>query len=316
MTATINRMPPPTARVRKEHLDGLAISLLLACSIFWGAQQVLMKATLSEMPPVTQASLRFIGSTIVLLVWSRLRGVPLFERDGSLVPGLAAGFLFAIEFALMFIGMQFTNASRLTLFVYAAPFWVALVLPLFVKAETLRPLQWFGLACAFGGMAIALREGWMGAGLGATWRGDLIALASGLMWGLTTVTIRATVLGRISAEKLLFYQVGVSALVLPFVALALGEPLRLSFSAFGWGSLALQALIGSFASYLAWMWVLGRYPATLASVFVFLTPITAFVVGALALGEPITPSLVLALALVGIGIVLVNRKRPPKPQPA
>ena len=54
--------------------------------------------------------------------------------------------------------------------------------------------------------------------------------------------------------------------------------------------------------------MLGRYPATQISVFVFLTPLFALLFGTLLLGEPVTPSLLLALGLVALGIVLVNRK--------
>ena len=61
-------------------------------------------------------------------------------------------------------------------------------------------------------------------------------------------------------------------------------------------------------SFLAWMWMLGRYPATRISVFVFLTPICALLFGALWLGEPVTVDLLAALALVALGIVLVNRR--------
>jgi drug/metabolite transporter (DMT)-like permease len=80
-----------------------------------------------------------------------------------------------------------------------------------------------------------------------------------------------------------------------------------SMNGFAWGSLIIQAAVGGFASYLTWMWLLGRYPATLLSSFVFLTPVFALLFGAWWLGEPITVSLVAALVLVGLGIVLVNR---------
>jgi drug/metabolite transporter (DMT)-like permease len=69
-----------------------------------------------------------------------------------------------------------------------------------------------------------------------------------------------------------------------------------------------QTVIGAFASYLAWMWMLGRYPATKISVFVFLTPLFSLLFGTLLLGESATPTLLMALGLVAVGIVLVNRK--------
>ena len=294
-------------QARKTHLDSLAISLLLGCCVFWGFQQVLVKATLVELPPVFQASIRFAGATLLLLLWCAWRGVKLFAADGSLRAGLLAGALFAVEFTCLYVGLQYTSASRLTVFLYTSPFWVAALLPLWVKSEKLRPLQWAGLACAFAAVAFALREGFGAAGA-STWRGDGLALVAGMFWGLTTVVIRASTLAKVSAEKLLFYQVALSTLALPLVSLALGEQWVWTFSPFAMTSLLLQTVVGAFASYLAWMWLLGRYPVTKISVFVFLTPLFALLFGALWLNEAVTPILIAALVLVAIGIVLVNRK--------
>ncbi len=299
---------------RREQLDGRAIGILLACCLFWGVQQVMVKATLPELAPVFQAALRFAGATALLWLWCAWRGVPLFQRDGTLGAGLLAGVLFAAEFAAMYLGLQHTTASRLTVFLYTSPFWVALVLPWLVPAERLRRVQWLGLACAFAAVVFALREGFSHGGAGLTWRGDLLALAAGALWGLTTVSIRATRLAQVSPEKMLFYQVTVSTVVLPLLSLALGEPWNWRWSAFAATSLALQTVVGAFASYLAWMWLLAHYPATRVSAFSFLTPIFALMAGALWLHEPITATLVASLALVALGMVLVNRRWPARPR--
>ena len=295
-----------TPAPRKDHLDGLAIGILLACCMFWGLQQILVKLIVHEVAPLFQASLRCVGACVLLLLWCRWRGVRLFERDGSLWPGLLAGGLFAGEFACIYLGLLYTDASRLTVFLYTSPFWVAALVPLFVRSERLGRMQWLGLGCAFVAVVFAMREG-LGRSGGV---GDLLGLAAGALWGLTTVAIRATGLTRIPAEKLLFYQIAATALCVPWISLALGETWSLNWSALAWGSMLAQTVVGAFASYLAWMWMLGRYPATKISVFVFLTPLFALLFGHLVLGEQVTSTLLLALALVAVGIVLVNRKGP------
>ncbi len=291
---------------RREHLDSLAISLLLGCCLFWGFQQVLIKATLPLVPPMVQGCIRFIGATALLMLWCVWRRIPLWQPDGSLRAGLVAGLLFALEFVCIYTGMQHTTASRLTILLYTAPFWVALLLPLWLKHERLRPLQWVGLSLAFSGVAFALRDSLSS---GGSWLGDALSLAAGAAWGLTTVVLRTTALSRVSAEKLLFYQVGVSAGVLPLVAGAMGESFTLDYSLLGWSSLVLQAALGAFVTFLIWMWMISHYPATRVSAFSFLSPLSALVFGALWLGEPITPDLMIAMAGVGLGIYLVNRRR-------
>ena len=293
---------------RKTHLDTLAITLLVACCAFWGLQQILIKTTVAEVPPLWQASIRMAGAVALLWLWCVWRGVPLFQRDGTLPGGLLAGALFAGEFCCIYMGLQNTTASRLTVFLYTAPFWVALFLPRWVPAERLRGLQWVGLALAFGGVVLAFSESF-GHSSPTQLRGDVLALSAGMFWGLTTLTLRATKLATASAEKTLFYQVALTAAVCPFLSLALGERWSFAYSAWAWTSIALQTVIGAFASYLTWMWLLRHYPATKMSSFTFLTPLFALVFGVVLLAEPLTPQLVLALAGVGLGILLVNRRR-------
>jgi drug/metabolite transporter (DMT)-like permease len=298
-------------RERKQHLDGLATSLLLACCLFWGFQQILIKTTVGEVPPLWQAALRFLGATVVLWLWCAMRRIKLFERDGTLRAGLLAGTLFAGEFSCIYLGLRDTTASRLTVFLYTSPFVVALLLPRLVPAEKLRPVQWTGLVIAFVAVAAAFSEGFSGATTPRQLRGDALALAAGVLWGLTTLVIRASAMSTASAEKTLFYQVAVTAAVAPLVSLALGETWSLQYSAYAWGSLTVQTALGAFASYLAWMWLLRHYPATQMSSFVFLTPVFALVLGVALLSEPLTIQLVLALCGVAAGIVLVNRRPAP-----
>ena len=283
--------------------------MLVVCCAFWGFQQILIKSTVGEVPPLWQASLRFAGATLLLGAWCAARGVKLFERDGTLGAGLLAGGLFATEFTCIYLGLRDTTASRLTVFLYTAPIWVALLLPRFVPAERLRGVQWLGLLIAFVGVVVAFAEGFVGHESSLRQlRGDALALGGGMAWGLTTLVIRSTAVVRASAEKALFYQVAVTAVVAPLISLALGETWSLSYSAQAWGSLGLQTVVGAFASYLAWMWLLRHYPATKMSSFAFLTPVFALVFGTSLLGEPLTLQLALALAGVALGIVLVNRR--------
>ncbi|HEY1230799.1 MAG TPA: DMT family transporter [Ramlibacter sp.] len=293
---------------RKHHLDALAVSLLLACCLFWGFQQILIKSTVGEVPPLWQAALRFAGATVLLVLWCVFRRVPLFSRDGTLGAGLLAGALFAGEFTCIYLGLRDTTASRLTVFLYTSPFVVALLLPRFVPTERLRGMQWVGLVIAFAAVAVAFGEGFTGETTARQLRGDAMALAAGALWGLTTLVIRSTKLATASAEKTLFYQVAVTAVVVPFLSLALGETWSLQYSAHAWGSLAAQTIVGAFISYLVWMWLLRHYPATQMSSFTFLTPVFALVFGVVLLREHLTTQLVLALVGVAVGIVLVNRR--------
>ncbi|MEN9775161.1 MAG: hypothetical protein RL322_2231 [Pseudomonadota bacterium] len=297
-------MPNP----RRTHLDGLAIGLMAVCCAAWALQQILIKAAIGELAPIWQASLRFIGSTILLLIWCRIRGVRIFVRDASLKAGMLAGLLFTLEFVCIYLAMRDTSAARVTVFLYSAPFVLALLLPWFVPQERVRPLQWVGLSLAFAALAVAFGDALLTPTGPRQWIGDTLAVGSGIFWALTTLVIRVSVLSRITAEKMLLYQVGLTALLLPCVSIVFGEQWSLTMTSLAWISLAYQILIGSFITLLMWMWMLQRYPATGLSAFSFLTPLLTLVFSVSFLGEPLTLSLVAALLGVSAGIVLVNRR--------
>jgi len=263
---------------------------------------------LPDIAPVFQAALRMVGATLCLLLWCRWRGIVLWQRDGSLWSGLLAGGLFALEFASIYLGLLDTSASRLTIFLYTAPFWVAVCVPLRVRSERLGPWQWVGLCLAFGSVGLALQEGLHGHGdYPLQWRGDLLGVLAGALWGLTTLTLRTTRVGQVGAEKMLIYQLGCGAVVLPLISLALGEPWNWSAPSLAWVSVAIQCTLGAFVTILIWMWLIAHYPATQVTSFSFLSPMFTLLIAVLWLGEAWTWSLAVAMVGVAVGIVMVNR---------
>jgi drug/metabolite transporter (DMT)-like permease len=295
---------------RKSHLDAIAVASLIGCCFLWGLNQVAAKAALPEIGALWQAALRSTGATLLLCLWSRARAIPLFEHDRTLAGGLVAGALFAAEFFCIFVGLQFTTASRMVVFIYIAPFVVALGMPLIATSEQLNVAQSVGLVVAFAGVAWAFAEGFSQPAAGPTqWLGDALGVLAGILWGATTLAIRASKLSQATAEKTLVYQLAVSALLLLVAAALTGPPPPLpQLSTLAWSSLAFQIVIVSFASYLAWFWLVRHYPATRLASFTMLTPVFGLALGALLLAEPITARLLIALVTVAAGIFLVNRK--------
>lgn len=295
---------------RKSQLDLLAVSLLVLCCGFWGYQQILIKTTIAEVPPLWQASIRFLGSAALLIVWCVWRRIPLLEKDGSLLPGLVSGLFFALELATLYWGIQFTSASRQMVLLYIAPFVLAALLPQFVPSERLQHLQWAGLFIAFSSVVLAIGGEWLSSPqLSTQLLGDSVSIMAGVLWALALLSIRISCLARIRAEKIMLYQVLVPALVLPVLSALQGEAWTLAYSGPAWLSLGLQTTLGGFATFLIWMWILRHYPVTLVSSFAFLTPVCALLFGVL-LGEPITFTLVLALLGVILGMLILNRMLP------
>ncbi len=291
--------------VRKP-ADALAVSMMVVLCMCWGFQQITIKFAAAGISPIMQAGLRSIIATALLLGWAQLRRIPLFGRDGTLAVGLAAGALFAGEFVFIYAGLAYTAASRMVVFIYLAPCLTALGLQWFVPGERLNASQWTGVVLAFMGVALAFADGFSMAA-GSTLIGDAFGVIAAALWAATTVLIRSTRLASASATKTLFYQLAVSALVLPLASIVAGEPGVVALTPKVLASLAYQAVIVAFASYLAWFWLLTRYLAGRLAVFSFLTPLFGVAFGVIFLAEPLSAAFLGAALLVGAGIVLVNR---------
>lgn len=280
---------------------------MVLLTALWGFQQVTIKLIAADVSLVMQAAIRSILPAALLLVWSYLTKQVLFQRDGTLVAGVAAGLLFAFEFVFIYAGLGYTNASRMSVFVYLAPPLTALGLHFFVRGERLGVVQWLGVALAFVGLVLAFAEGFS-SNLN-TFRGDLCGVIAAVLWASTTVLIRATRLTQASATKTLLYQLAVSAAVLPVASFFLGERGVLAVTPLVLASLAYQGVIVAFASYLAWFWLLTRYLAARLSVLSFLTPLFGMASGVVFLSEPLSAHFALAALLIAAGIALVNLRR-------
>jgi drug/metabolite transporter (DMT)-like permease len=294
---------------RRDALDALAVATLLTCCTLWGLNQVATKVALADVPPLMQSAIRSLGAAALLMGFATWRGVGMFGRDGTLAAGIVAGALFAAEFGCIFVGLQYTAASRMVVFIYLAPFVVAFGMPFIARTERSSPLQWAGLGAAFGGVALAFSEGFGAAAAGPRqWFGDLLGVIAALLWGATTLVIRSTRLNHAAPEKTLLYQLAVSGVLLAAAAWVAGEPWPQRVRPLAAGAIAFQTVVVTFASYLAWFWLVRHYPATRISSFTLLTPVAGLAFGVALLGEPLTARLAVGLVAVAAGLWAVSRR--------
>ena len=128
-------------------LDAGAAAATVVLCLSWGLNQVAIKLAMADIPPLIQAGIRSTGALVLISAWMLARRVPLFGRDGTLKPGLLAGTLFGCEFALVYAGLQFTTASRSALFLYTAPFFIALGAPGSCRASICGACTGWGSRC-------------------------------------------------------------------------------------------------------------------------------------------------------------------------
>lgn len=289
-------------------LDALAVTAMVVLCLSWGFNQVSVKLAIHDIPPLLQGAIRSCGATLIVATWAKARGIPLTARDGTLVAGLAAGVLFGVEFILIYRGLLFTTATRGTLFLYLAPFFVALATRVFFPTDRFHLPQWLGLGMSFAGIIVAFGLPTPALDPRQT-LGDLMLVGAAAFWAATTVLIKASALNRVPSEKVMLYQLVVSAPILALGALLFGERIAAMPSAVALGALAYQTVWVVSVTFVVWFALVVRYSANRLSAFTFLSPLCGVAAGHWVLGEPLTPAFAAAVALVAGGLVLVNRTK-------
>ena len=282
-----------------------AIALMLMLCISWGFNQITVKLALPDIPAMLQAMFRSIGALPVLLILGWARGINFSLRDGTFGPGLVAGILFSIEFVLIYQGLRFTTASRAAVFLYTAPFFVALG-SFQMLGERLRSSQWAGLGLSFAGIALAI--GVPQANVDSkVLLGDLMVVGGGALWGVTTLIAKGTKLSLAAPEKALAYQVAISIPILAGAAWLSGEKLA---HVPGWLAISVvtyQAIWIVGLTFTIWFALVQTYSASKLSAFTFITPLFGVVASYLIMHDELTLAFGAAALLVIAGLYLVNR---------
>lgn len=293
---------------RREAIDAAAVGFMIALTVSWGLNGVAAKLANRGFDPVFLMMARSALGGLLVYGWCRYRRIALFERDGTLIAGIAAGLLFGTEFTLIFVGLEYTTVARSTLLVNTMPFWI-LVGAHFFLGETMSVKKLLGLAMAFGGVALVFSDRLSLPGPDAV-IGDVLSLGAGLLWAATTLVIKGTRLSSAGAEKILLYQLAISAAMgLPLLAFV--GPVTRDVTPLAVGAFLFQAVYVVAVTYILWFWLMRRYPAAGLSSFAFLTPAFGVLAGGLLLGEPLGWKIFAALGLIAAGLLVVNRPTRP-----
>src|SRR3954449_12833659 len=294
-------------------LSPVAVALMLMLCVSWGFNQIAVKLALPDIPPMLQAMIRSSGALPVLLLMGWVRGVKFFERDGTLGPGLFAGLLFGVEFVLIFRGLLLTSASRAVVFLYTAPFFVALGSYHFL-GERLRASQWSGLALSFAGVALAI--GVPQANVDANvLLGDLMVVGGGALWAATTLVAKGTALRKAAPEKALGYQVALSIPILGLAAWIFGETITRVPGPLALSLMIYQSVWVVGLTFLLWFSLVQTYSASKLSAFTFITPLFGVVASYFIMHDTLTLAFGAAALLVIAGLYLVNRPSAMVPVP-
>jgi len=298
--------------VRKDALDAFAVSLLLVMCACLAVGQVAIKVANAGISPLMQAGLRSAGAAALLGLLAAARGTRLLAFDRTFWPSLLVSFLFALEFAFLYPGLQLTTAAHAVILLYTSPFVVALGAHFLIPGDRLTVAKIAGLLLAFAGVASIVLGRDAAASPASSLLGDLLCLAGALAWGGLTLVIRASALKHEPPERVTFVQLLLSAPMLIALSLVLGEPGLTDPTPLHWGAFAFTVVFVGFFVFTSTNWLYLRYPASRVMAFLLLTPVFGVFAAHLLLGEVLSRNLMAGLSLVVAGLWLVNRPPPKK----
>jgi hypothetical protein len=191
--------------MKARPLDVFAALLTLSLCVLWGFNQVIVKRALPEVGPIAQTGIRSAIGVACVAAYALLTNRRVFELDGTEAAGTLAGVLFTAEFIALFESLRFTTAARATVFIYAAPLFVALGAGFLLKDERLKMVQWAGPRVS------GRRQRACRAHAGRQPRRRRACAPRGGAMGATTIAL-----------KVLFYQIGVATVAAPAIAYAVG----------------------------------------------------------------------------------------------
>jgi len=306
-------MSEPTSASAGRPLSAGAIALMLMLCLTWGFNQIAVKLVIPDIPPMLQATIRSMGALPVLFIIGSLRGAKFFERDGTLGAGLIAGLMFGVEFVLIFEGLRFTPASRAVVFLYTAPFFVALG-SYQVLGERLGGAQWLGLATSFAGVALAIGVPQPDVDAKVL-LGDLMIVGGAALWAATTLVAKSTRLRFAPPEKVIGYQVAMSIPILALAAWMFGESITHTPSPLSITLMVFQAVWVVGTTFTLWFGLVKTYSASKLSAFTFITPLFGVVGSYFIMHDTLSLAFGAAALLVIAGLFLVNRPNPVVPAP-
>jgi len=289
-----------------KSIDGIAALFLIIFSVLLGLNQVLVKLVNEGMHPIFQVALRSTLAIFPILIYCYIRKKKIDFFDGSFLPGLIAGVLFAIEFILLFTALDYSTVTRVSLIFYTMPVWLTVAAHFLIKNDTLTLNKFIGLIIALIGLIFAIYQPVTNYNI-QQFYGDLFSLLASFCWAIIAIMLKTTRLTRSSPETQLLYQLIVSGIILLPISLMLEDFIRdinnqiiLIFS--------FQVIVIMCLGFIGWLWIMSKYSASSTSSFAFLTPISGVLFGWLMMDDVINEQIFISLFLTCLGIYIINKK--------
>ena len=278
-----------------------------AVCLIWGTTYLAIKVALETMPPFLMGGLRYVSAGLLLAAILRLRGHKL--------PGVAAWPTLAVVgfFMLAFgnggvvLAESWIPSGLTAVLIGTTPFWMLGVEAIFNRNQTIHARQWIGVAIGFSGIVMLVwPEITAGGAEGRNFVWGVVAVQAACAgWAIGSAYTKRHVLpGDIlgsAAMQMIFG--GASMLI---VGTVLGEWPHLHFNQKTAGMFLYLTLAGSLVAFAAYSYALKHLDVAIVSLYTYVNPIIAVILGAILLGESLHARMIVAAAVILLGMAIVK----------
>ena len=299
------------------------IALLFVPGVLWGGAFVLTEMVLETIPPISYTMLRNIITAVALVAILYARNGRLQTTPRAWLTYFVIGFFNnALPFTLVNWGQLTIDSGLASILVSTMPFFTLLLAHFFTDDERLTPPKLLGIGLGLLGIVVLIGPNAL-SGLGGSLAGQLMVTGAAVSYAIGAILSRSylrasrqrAVPPQLRALEIVTGQYAATAVLLILLAFTVEDPLALHPSLRSITALLISALPVSLTAVLVYYYLIDAIGASFSALSIYIIPIAGVLMGALLLGEPITPQVIIALVLILLGVAIVNglfswRKRP------
>jgi drug/metabolite transporter (DMT)-like permease len=299
---TTTAVTSPTLRKR---LEIPVILAFFAIYVIWGSTFLAIRTAVLLAPPWFCAGTRFFTAGVILFMYAKLRGVPWPSAREWRSLGILGGLMFAVTYGALFWGEQFVPSGITSVLEATLPLFTVVIEVFVLRQQKFRWGMLAAVALGFGGVALMLFRSGSG---GVAVVPCLVILGGSISWSLGSVLTRSLPLPesrmlRAGAQMmlgggLLLAVSAASGELHPFPAIPMKAALALIY----------LIVAGSLVGFTAFVYLLGRMPASRVASHAFVNPLVALGLGYFLASEQITLRTLAGAGLVVGSVVMTMRE--------
>jgi drug/metabolite transporter (DMT)-like permease len=281
--------------------------------VIWGTTYLGIRIALETLPPLLMAAMRWIVAGSALTIALVIRGERLPHRREWPAITLLGVLLLGFGNGAVVWAEQTVPSGLTAVLVAMSPFWMVGVDALMAGGEPLTMRRTVGLLIGFGGIVLLVWPELRAGGAGHGFLGGVIATQIACAgWAVGSSYARQRGRGHAREENVLAtaaLEMLFGGVVLLAAAVALGETSRVGFAPRSTSALVYLIVVGAIGGFSAYAYALKHLPVATVSLYAYVNPIIAVILGSLVLQEPFTPRIALAAGIVLAGSALVKTAR-------